>query len=304
MEDIKYKEIRRAGGRRSPGDRRVSSVGYSGPDRRSGKDRRLATGLATAVMAGSLLMGGTEEASAEVHGRRLTDRLHIQETVLPNRQYSLLNVPTSIKKFTAGHIKAVPSIADKATDPTAPKALKTNYSTIYYDGVNQLYSFSDQIEKRVAPETEAEGIKDGGKLKRRVKGFFRSFVRLFKKPMEEAPTVSRKLQSMELTAERVDGLVNRVSMILHLDPPEFHVNIYLYDTYTALEKAYKELGHTGKAPKAFYSRKSKGVYLPVDGLSSAIFAHEIAHAVINSAYSEPLPYQLQEVLAHHVYNNL
>ncbi len=310
MEDIKYKEVRRGSGRRSPGNRRVSSVGYTGPERRNGKDRRLATGLATAVVAGTILMGGIEEASAEVHGRRLTDKLHVQETVLPKRQYSLLNVPTSIKKFSPPHIKAVPSIADEAAEEAAPKALKTNYSTIYYDGINQLYSFSDRIEKRTPPETDAEveAAKLEGKLKSGVKSFFRSFVRLFKNPLkadiDEPPPIIKKLQSMELTAERVDSLVNRVSMILHLDPPEFHVSIYLYDAYEELEAAYKELGHTGKAPKAFYSLKSKAVYIPVEGLSSAIFAHEIAHAVINSSYSEPLPHQLQEILAHHVYLNL
>ena len=305
MEEIKYKEVRRGRGRRSPGDRRVSSAGYNGPERRSGKDRRLATGIATAVVAGSLLVGAAEEASAEIHGRRLSDKLHAQETVLPKRQHGMLNLPAEIKKFTPAHIRAVPSTTGEAANKTAPKALKTAYSTIYYDNADQLYAFSEMIElkRRTTEEGEPNAAEGGG----RIKGLFGSIKSLFKSSKTEADLVmpiARRLRSTELTTRGVDELVVRVSTILHLDPPEFHVSVYLYDGYEELTKAYKELGHTGKAPRAFYSRKSRAVYLPVDGLTDELFAVEIAHAVINASFSEQLPHQLTEVLAHHVYVNL
>jgi hypothetical protein len=148
MEDIKWKNMRRGLGRRSPGDRRKSCVGYTGPERRSGKDRRLAVGLAACVVAGSLLMGATEEAMAEVHGRRLSDRLHVQEMVLPKQQYSLLSVPTAISKITPANIRAVPSVTDESPTKVAQKALKTHYSTIYYNDVDQPLRAANRSPRR------------------------------------------------------------------------------------------------------------------------------------------------------------
>ena len=153
MENIKWKEIRRGRGRRSPVDRRVSCVGYAGPERRSGKDRRAAQGLTTCVAADGPGMGVTEEAAAEVHGRRLTDRLRVQQAVLPKRRYSLLSVKRAITKITPAR--------------TQPKALKTHYSTIYYDNVDQLYGFSEVIEGERRTVKGAEG---GGPKKEKKEG--------------------------------------------------------------------------------------------------------------------------------------
>jgi hypothetical protein len=311
MENIEWKEIRRGRGRRTPGDRRRSCAGYAGPERRSGRERRLAQGFTTCVVADSLDMGAAEEATAEVHGRRLTDRLNVQETALPKRRYSLSSVQRAIKKITPAHIRAVKTATGETQARTQPKALKTHYSTIYYDNVGQLYSFSEAIEgnrrtARAAEGGEPKGVKKGGKLGREIKGFFSRSARILrggkKAEGEKAPTAIKRLQSMKLTQERVDTLVRRVSTILHLDPPNLHVSIYLYNAYDEVAKAYKELGHTGKAARAFYSLKSRAVYLPVDGLTDAIFAHEIAHAIINAAY--PLPLKLRDILAHYVYNHL
>ncbi len=294
MENIKWKEIRRGRGRRSPGERRVSCVGYAGPERRSGKERRAAQGFTTCVVANGPLTGVTEAATAEVHGRRLTDRLRVQQTALPKRRYSPLK---AIKKITS------------TPTPAQPKYLKTHYSTIYYDNVGQLSSFSEAIDGKGRTINGGEKpVKKGGKPGRETKGFSYRFASIFrgknKAEEKKTPTVIKRMQSMKLTQERVDSLVRRVSTILHLDPPDLRVSIYLYNAYDEVEKAYRELGHTGKAPRAFYSLKSMAVHLPTNGLTDAIFAHEIAHAIINATYPQPLPLKLRDILAHYVCNNL
>lgn len=313
MENTEWKEIRRGRGRRTPGDRRRSCAGYAGPERRSGKERRAPHGLTTCVVADSPGTGAGQKATAEIHGRRLTDRLRVQEIALKKRHDRLFNVRRAIEKTAPDHIRAVDTVTGESPARTQPKALKTHYSTIYYDNVDQLYSFSEVIEGKRRTLKAAEGgepkpVKRGGRPVREIKGIFSSFARIFrgeKKAVEEkTPTVIKRLQSMKLTQERVDTLVDRVSTILRLDPPDLHVSIYLYNAYGEVEKAYRELGHTGKAPRAFYSLKSRAVHLPTDGLTDAIFAHEIAHAIINAAYPQLLPLKLREVLAHHVYKNL
>ena len=235
----------------------------------------------------------------------------MQQTVLPKRRYGLSKVQRAIKKITPAHIKAVDTVTGDPPAHTQPKAFKTHYSTIYYDNTGQLYSFSEVIGGKRRTVKTAEGgepkpLKRGGKPAREIKGIFSSFARVLrgekKTEEEKTPTVIKRLQSMKVTQERIDAMVRRVSTILQLDPPDLHVSIYLYNTYDEVEKAYRELGHTGKAPRAFYSLKSGAVYLPTDGLTPPIFAHEIAHAIINATH--PLPLKLRDILAQYVYNHL
>ncbi len=102
----------------------------------------------------------------------------------------------------------------------------------------------------------------------------------------------------------VDRIVFRVRNILGVHTPGFHFNIYLLDNSDELKAMYREMGFTGKVPAAFYTRSTGSVFIALDELNDGVLAHEVAHAVINSHYTPPLPNRMQEILAQFVDKNL
>lgn len=111
-------------------------------------------------------------------------------------------------------------------------------------------------------------------------------------------------RTRELVTEKVDKIVHRVRSILDMHPPGFRFNINLYGSKGALTEAYRGLGMTGEVPVAFYSHRTRTVYLTVEALTEGIFAHEVSHAVINSYYDPPLPARMQEILSQYVDRHL
>ncbi len=106
---------------------------------------------------------------------------------------------------------------------------------------------------------------------------------------------------------RVDSLVERVIILLNVFPLDLHFNIHIYQNQKDVEAAYTRLstsGVFGKIPVAFYSHKSRTIHVSVEKMSAGILAHEIAHAVINSYFTEPLPESMQEILAQYVEKQL
>lgn len=144
------------------------------------------------------------------------------------------------------------------------KNYKTQYSTIYYSTDKDLYSFTRNIES----------------------GF--SF---FSESPEKNPTLVKK---------KVDRVVERIAELLDMHPPDLYFNIYLYQTYKNIENAYKKIGIFGKAPIAFYSHRTKAIYVSLENITDRILAHEIAHAIINFYFGTPPPAKMQEILAQYV----
>lgn len=107
-----------------------------------------------------------------------------------------------------------------------------------------------------------------------------------------------------LTKNRVDMIVERVSLLLDMHPPNLYFKIYIYLTYKELEREYLHLGILSKSPVAFYSHKNTAIYISLSDLTDGILAHEIAHAVINFYFVTPPPAQMQEILAQYVDRHL
>jgi len=107
-----------------------------------------------------------------------------------------------------------------------------------------------------------------------------------------------------LAQTRVDRIVERVRTFLDMYPPDLYFGIYLFQTYDEIENAYKTMGILGKAPIAFYSHRTKAIYISIEDITDRILAHEIAHAVINFYFVTPPPGKMQEILAQYVDKHL
>lgn len=107
-----------------------------------------------------------------------------------------------------------------------------------------------------------------------------------------------------LIRDSVDRIVYRVKTILAMYPPDFQFNIYIYSTYDEIKKVYREIGMAGTAPIAFYLHKPKTIYVSLEKINDRIFAHEVAHAIINSYFDTPPPAEMQEILAQYVDKHL
>lgn len=120
----------------------------------------------------------------------------------------------------------------------------------------------------------------------------------------EAALVRDDDRAKEMVKEDIDRLVFRVKSLLDMHPPHFRFNIIILSTYGEIKKAYRDLGIEGTVPIAFYRQKSHTIYVSLDKLSAGVFAHEVAHAVINAFFSTPPPAQMQEILAQYVDKHL
>ena len=106
------------------------------------------------------------------------------------------------------------------------------------------------------------------------------------------------------TGSSVDRIVFRVRNLLGVHTSGFHFNIYILDNSEQLKTIYREMGLTGNVPAAFYTRSTGSIFISLDDLNCGVLAHEVAHAVINSHYTPPLPTRMQEILARFVDKNL
>ena len=104
--------------------------------------------------------------------------------------------------------------------------------------------------------------------------------------------------------ESVDRIVFRVKALLDMHPEQMRFTVLLHPTDRALAEAYKGLGVMGEAPIAFYSHKSRTIHIGLRNASDGVFAHEVAHAVINFYFTVPPPAQMQKILAQSVDKHL
>jgi len=99
---------------------------------------------------------------------------------------------------------------------------------------------------------------------------------------------------------RIDEIMERVQATLDMYPSDLHISILLYPDHQSMEKIYRRFTLTGNTPLAFYSNKTKSIYVNVAGITGGVLAHEMAHAVINFYFEVPPPAKMQEILAQYV----
>lgn len=96
------------------------------------------------------------------------------------------------------------------------------------------------------------------------------------------------LNDTALASSRVDRIISRVEAILDMWPGNMKIEIYLH----------RGLLKSGKM--AEYVHKDKSIHISVDNVTDGIFAHEIAHAIINKNFGMQLPSKVQEILGQYV----
>lgn len=104
--------------------------------------------------------------------------------------------------------------------------------------------------------------------------------------------------------ESVDRIVFRVKALLDMHPEQMRFIVLIHPTDRTLKEAYKGLGAVGDPPIAFYSHRSRTIHVGIKDATGGVFAHEVAHAVINSYFTVPPPAQMQEILAQYVDRHL
>ena len=96
------------------------------------------------------------------------------------------------------------------------------------------------------------------------------------------------LSDKALASSRVDRIVSRVEAILDMWPGSLKLEIYLH----------RGLLESGRV--AEYVHRDKSIHISVDNVNDGIFAHEVAHAIINKNFGAMLPSKMQEILTQYV----
>ncbi len=99
---------------------------------------------------------------------------------------------------------------------------------------------------------------------------------------------------------RVDEIIEKVQATLDMYPPDLRISIMLYPDYKSIQKIFRSFSLAKNIPLAFYSHKTKSIYVDVSSITDGVLAHEMAHAVINFYFPVPPPVKMQEILAQYV----
>jgi len=88
---------------------------------------------------------------------------------------------------------------------------------------------------------------------------------------------------------KVEVILEKVETVLAMFPKNLNFTIILLPSDTDVQKAYA--GKFGKKVNfiSFYSPRDKTVFISVDDVRLGVFAHELAHVVIDFYYETPTP---------------
>ena len=99
------------------------------------------------------------------------------------------------------------------------------------------------------------------------------------------------VESQAFATGRVDEIVSKVEGLLEIYPQNFRVDIFV-------------ASEDKEGPSAFYDANKKSITAFLHRMTDGVLAHEIAHALISSHFSSPLPEKMQEILAQYVDRHL
>lgn len=104
--------------------------------------------------------------------------------------------------------------------------------------------------------------------------------------------------------KQVNLLIGRVQEILDMRPEGLHFNIVVLDSPQQVQAIYlKQYGRKVDFI-AFYSPGTETVYFAANKLRRTVFAHEIAHAIIDRYFNKAPPVKIHELLAQYVEKHL
>lgn len=103
---------------------------------------------------------------------------------------------------------------------------------------------------------------------------------------------------------KVDVILERVKAVLAMFPGNLNFIIILFPSDTDVQKVYADKFGKKVDFISFYSPRDKIVYISVDDVRLGVFAHELAHVVIDFYYETPTPVKIHEILAQFVESHL
>ncbi len=109
----------------------------------------------------------------------------------------------------------------------------------------------------------------------------------------------------EATARKqVNRLIGRVQEILDMQPENLHFTIRILDSPHQIQAIYLKQYGRKVDYIAFYSPGNETVYFAAKKLRRTVFAHEIAHAIIDRYFDKAPPVKVHELLAQYVEKQL
>jgi len=108
----------------------------------------------------------------------------------------------------------------------------------------------------------------------------------------------------EKAQNQVDQLVGRVQEILDMRPAGLKFAIELLPAPADVQKIYLQQYQRKVDFIAFYSPRNETVYFAINKLQRNVFAHEIAHAIIDRYFDKAPPVKIHELLAQYVEKQL
>lgn len=108
----------------------------------------------------------------------------------------------------------------------------------------------------------------------------------------------------ETAKNQVDQLVGRVQEILDMRPVGLKFAIELLASPGEVQSIYQQQYQRRVDFIAFYSPRNETVYFAVNKLQRNVFAHEIAHAIIDRYFDKAPPVKIHELLAQYVEKQL
>ena len=108
----------------------------------------------------------------------------------------------------------------------------------------------------------------------------------------------------EELADNIERIFYKVLEVLDMRLYSYKGTIRIYQNNAELKKALRhKFGRDLNYP-ALYHKEENTIYLSAENLQVGIFAHELAHAIINSYFVIKPPERVQEVLAGFVEYNI
>ncbi|MEJ2201830.1 MAG: hypothetical protein P8X63_12580 [Desulfuromonadaceae bacterium] len=104
----------------------------------------------------------------------------------------------------------------------------------------------------------------------------------------------------EEVKRKVNLTLARVQEILDMFPRELKFEIFLLPSEKEVQAIYLEQFAQEVSFIAFYSPKTNAAYFSVQDIDMGVFAHELAHVVINHYFDNAPPVKIHELLAQYV----
>ncbi len=145
--------------------------------------------------------------------------------------------------------------------------LRTRYANVSYEREKQLLEFNHRISiKRLSDLKKSSGL----------------------------------LTVEDEVRYKLDSLVEKIELLLHVCPRELKFDIKLVNTSDDVQEYYKNKYGIKPDYVAFYSRQNKMVFISVNDIRNSVLAHELTHVIVDQYFTNTPSPVIQEILAHFV----